>query len=675
MSSTTEKTNELPQNLTNQLFQSDFICIGRIKFQKKKKIFYNKKSSSVVQDTSDLSTRESVNAIVYSIRLNRLLRNDEANIKTRELIRKYLHLDRINDLVHSIVALYDNSLPDIGIQYIYDCICARKAYTICIFRELDLNSVESELNTVEVEYDEDTDCLESIDNEIPKSIFHKLFHATSSSESSESSDEDEDEDDAKSSSNNNEDDFTVGIKTFLEKFRKSNENNKDNLKNPLTRLLACTTLERVNTFQYPGQDEWVILLQLMAVLKSHRGFGIGKYLMANIIQNVQLMGPFDAIITSSDANAVEFYEKYGFHDNPIMNSKYKSIGDIWTNTTKMCFVPPYMLKTPEKKKTSIEQNSLDELNQIETDFKKWNKITLTSYQINAQIFLKLKQEIIGLKAKHCAQENLINDLQIRNDILERQNRLLTIQLKNRSSDDEKRENGEIKDEEANQSSTETTTPVSSEETEIDKLINELKQMTSNAAKFGERGEDKVIKQFKNSLKKSELKYNIEIKAIKLNKNLKKEFIEEYDAFKNDLFSKLNENTVENSTLISELYVSKIAIPESSTQIKEFYDDIIQNGFNETHCVKNQINMNGIYLSRYANVEKMHGYVLLVEAVISNCFTITKDSNDLNEKLLRNYQSLLVLDKNLDNYKENEYFLMNPKHILPLAVIEYELSES
>ena len=43
--------------------------------------------------------------------------------------------------------------------------------------------------------------------------------------------------------------------------------------------------------------------------------------------------------------------------------------------------------------------------------------------------LKLKQEIIGLKAKHCAQENLINDLQIRNDILERKNRLLTLQLK------------------------------------------------------------------------------------------------------------------------------------------------------------------------------------------------------------------------------------------------------
>lgn len=674
MSAIEKSSTEIPQNSTQQIFQSDFICIGRIKFQKRKKIFYNKKSSSVVEDTSDPATRETVNVIVYSIRLNRLMRTDEANMKTRELVRKYLHLDRINDLIHSVVALYDNSLPDIGIQYIYDCICSRKAYTICIFRELDTSLVDSDVNTVEVEYDEDTDCLESIDNEAPKSIFHKLFHANSSSESSSSgSEEDEaDENDDAKSSSNNEEDFTIGIKTFLEKYRKSNENNKENFKNPLTRLLACTTLERVNTFQYPGQDEWVILLQLMAVLKSHRGYGIGKYLMANIIQNVQLVGPFDAIITSSDANAIEFYEKYGFNDNPIMNSKYKSIGDIWTNTTKMCYVPPYMIKTIMKKKTSIELNSLEELTQIENDFKKWNKITLTSYQINSQIFLKLKQEIIGLKAKNCAQENLINDLQVRNEILERKNRLLNLQLKNskKNSVDDNEETSEVKSEE-NASPTETVnTP---EDSEIDKLISELKQMAGT--KFGgQRDEDRIIKQFKNSLKKSELKYNIEIKSIKTNKDLKKEFLKEYEAFKNSLFSEVNEDASENTTLISELYVSKISSPDG-IEVKDFYNEILQHGLGDKHCIKNNFNLNGVYLSRYANVEKMHGFVLLVEAIISNCFTVTKDNEDFNEKLLMNYQSLLVLDSNFDNYKENEYFLMNPKHILPLAVIEYELMQS
>ena len=63
-------------------------------------------------------------------------------------------------------------------------------------------------------------------------------------------------------------------------------------------------------------------------------------------------------------------------------------------------------------------------------------------------------------------------------------------------------------------------------------------MTGDTKKFGERGEDTIIKQFKNSLKKSELKYNIEIKAIKLNKDLKSELISEYEAFKTELFSKI-----------------------------------------------------------------------------------------------------------------------------------------
>ena len=46
----------------------------------------------------------------------------------------------------------------------------------------------------------------------------------------------------------------------------------------------------------------------MAVMKPYRGFGIGKYFMSNIIQNIQLVGPFDAIITTADSNAIEFYE-------------------------------------------------------------------------------------------------------------------------------------------------------------------------------------------------------------------------------------------------------------------------------------------------------------------------------------------------------------------------------
>ncbi len=55
-----------------------------------------------------------------------------------------------------------------------------------------------------------------------------------------------------------------------------------------------------------------------------------------------LSGIYDAIVTSSDEEAIEFYLKHGFSENPILNCKYKLIGDAWTNTTKMCYIPPYL---------------------------------------------------------------------------------------------------------------------------------------------------------------------------------------------------------------------------------------------------------------------------------------------------------------------------------------------
>ena len=53
-------------------------------------------------------------------------------------------------------------------------------------------------------------------------------------------------------------------------------------------------------------------------------------------------GIYDAIITSSDEEAIEFYQNHDFNENPILNCKYNSIGDVWTNTTKMCYIPPYL---------------------------------------------------------------------------------------------------------------------------------------------------------------------------------------------------------------------------------------------------------------------------------------------------------------------------------------------
>lgn len=165
----------------------------------------------------------------------------------------------------------------------------------------------------------------------------------------------------------------------------------------------------------------MIDLQLMSVRRKYRGLNIGKYLI-NLVQNKNYVGTFDAIVTSSDLDAIKFYEKYGFNIDPILNSKYKFIGDIWTNTTKMCYIPSYCqlldkhqiklkeafsLFTQKTLVRPIEQldeaqteqenepnESFDnlcvtELTNMENDFKRWQKLMFSAYQSQAQIFFKV----------------------------------------------------------------------------------------------------------------------------------------------------------------------------------------------------------------------------------------------------------------------------------------------
>ena len=77
----------------------------------------------------------------------------------------------------------------------------------------------------------------------------------------------------------------------------------------------------------------------MSVRSKYRGSGIGKYLL-NLAQNKTIVGAYDAVVTCADSDAVAFYEKHSFSVDAILNSRYAEIGDIWTNTTKMCYLPP-----------------------------------------------------------------------------------------------------------------------------------------------------------------------------------------------------------------------------------------------------------------------------------------------------------------------------------------------
>jgi hypothetical protein len=185
-------------------------------------------------------------------------------------------------------------------------------------------------------------------------------------------------------------------------------------------------------------------------------------------------------------DAIEFYEKYGFSLDPILNSKYSNIGDIWTNTTRMCYIPPYSStnefdknsnkkgstfkiqgvnesssnneepkefpdelslndlslhndnESPPKTTSNDDQSLLDiednsssflsELTNMEKDYKLWQKAMFNSYQSQAKLFIKLKQEVLNLRAKLVARDSLIDELRVQNELLVKKNKFLQLEL-------------------------------------------------------------------------------------------------------------------------------------------------------------------------------------------------------------------------------------------------------
>jgi len=184
------------------------------------------------------------------------------------------------------------------------------------------------------------------------------------------------------------------------------------------RLIACLSFQKVTIFPLPTQEEHVLDLQLLACRKKYRGRGLGRHLV-KLIMNRDYIGDYDVIITAADQNAIDFYRKFGFTDDAIILSKYKDIGDCWTNTTKMCYLPPYNV---------VNEDPVRCLTMMDDQFQKWQKTMFTSYQNQAALFNRLKNEMIGLYAKINAQEQTIITLNRERFLLAKENAALKLKL-------------------------------------------------------------------------------------------------------------------------------------------------------------------------------------------------------------------------------------------------------
>ncbi|XP_052090676.1 uncharacterized protein LOC127727235 isoform X3 [Mytilus californianus] len=221
----------------------------------------------------------------------------------------------------------------------------------------------------------------------------------------ESEEEEEEEDD-------DEEDFSLGINSFIKaasqrrKQRKSKDKIEETDCGVENRILGCATYEK----KYIKHKERVVHLTLVTVRKRFRKYGLGKYLLQQIIDPA-IVGQYDAVVVHADNAAVEFFQKYGFSDDIVLNSRWSDLAEQFTNCTLMCYLPGFsghsLLKT-----IKIPDFEVFELEQ---EFNKWKSKTTEVYQNQVSIVMRMKHEIIQLKALVDRQQKLIETLLRDND--------------------------------------------------------------------------------------------------------------------------------------------------------------------------------------------------------------------------------------------------------------------
>ncbi|XP_013409097.1 uncharacterized protein LOC106172764 [Lingula anatina] len=355
------------------------------------------------------------------------------------------------ELLHAVVGLYSVSLSEMTPDVLYSTVCEKWARTIVLIRDIkdvledfeirrqkkrsetndqnlsNNNSEQKEAagdskktacskesgkkkdksdkddvaanGEIEKEDSEKEDIYE-VEEDKP-SIFAPVF--------SDSEDEEEEEE-----SDEEEEDYSKGINHFLQlvqerkKIRDSHEGSYDvNHVGIENRLVACATFEK--KFCKPG--ERVVHLTLVAVRQRYRKHGIGKYLIQQI-KDQSVVGQYDAIVVHADNSAIDFFERYGFSDDVVLNSRWDEFAEQFTQCTLMSYLPPFTTE-------GVLGNKRPELDILlmELEIKKWRHKSLEAYQAEISCMNRLRSEIIHLRALVTSQQDLISSLVQENESL------------------------------------------------------------------------------------------------------------------------------------------------------------------------------------------------------------------------------------------------------------------
>ncbi|XP_022317726.2 uncharacterized protein LOC111120953 isoform X2 [Crassostrea virginica] len=596
------------------------------------------------------------------------------------------------DLLHAVVGLYDVSLSDMTPDVLYSSVCDKWARTIVLVRDSqetveDLTkrkAVRRNLAKKEEDKEDEAKTEEEDKYEEEEATPSKFATVYSDTESEEEEEEDDEED------------FSKGINSFIKKAaeRRTQQKSADHVSPDMlgieNRIIGAITFEKKHI-----QKDRVIHLTLLSVRKRYRKYGIGKYLLQQILEP-EVVGHYDAIVVHADNGAVDFFQKFGFSDDIVLNSRWSELAEQFTNCTLMSYLPAFSGHTLL---STLKIPGL-EVFELEQQFNKWKEKTTEVYQQQVSIVMRMKHEIIQLKCMNEKQNQLIDALILDNERLKKEKLMIEKDyLDHRLTAARSVSYGSDKANDNDEDDIDTNDLISGLQREVDLMdlaikrerlqslvdsdpitkskfttVDESQYMSFPTTRNKKQGEPydhmkdaaffyDVTEQFKKGMKLDpQIKGSYEVTTIS-KATLSDSYIEKY----REQIKKMKD-----PSLIADLYFC------GGLEHPERLNDILKYGFKESDFVYGEYGR-GLYFSKYPSKAAQFSAqekILYVEVGLGNIETVSKQDKTRKSPGGPGFDSIITPGRlqssrgGGDVVYNEEYIVYNISQVMPLCLISY-----
>ncbi|XP_031420206.2 uncharacterized protein si:dkeyp-50b9.1 [Clupea harengus] len=298
------------------------------------------------------------------------------------------------DVLRAVVALYDVSLPDIGASDILDTVQCSGAHTIVLLRpSKDVLEEYQRRRAFSGQRREGSVCaLSSCAGEDSEPHFSSCF-----SDSEESTEESSvDQEDTAGALGSVWQRFCRGLEEFqalAQQRRALRRAARGEQLLPPSAVGVESLIVGVATYELKTltTGDKVLQLSLIAIRKSYRSCGVGRYLI-ELLKSQSVCGSYDALLAHADTDALNFFTCCGLIDDALLNDKFKEVRDEWTNTTLLSYLPAFT--TESETRNPGFSLSLSEL-ELEVDMTRMK--ALAAYQQQAVCVTRLVREVKTLR--------------------------------------------------------------------------------------------------------------------------------------------------------------------------------------------------------------------------------------------------------------------------------------